>query len=404
MVEQDKLKIVPSVEEPQPTQTSAAQSEADKRDETRDEIEDLIASFTEQDDAWKVSVYRLRGIGRTDSASPRAFLATLPVTEDLLDVLQTMFGEGDYSLEFKQRGKIKKKGTVAIAPLPQVEQTDDADLDDESDESAEVSEHARRLERLEALMLELVEQRREPQPPQVLPVKPDPAAPLRDALAMVREFQVFNAQINPPPAAPVAQADDEEKALLMLLKDSSLRSRVASSLNSLISNEQPEKTMLDSVVSIFQNPAIATRALDVVANIAARVLPSPAQQPPAVAPTMPPTIAASEASDAPEGEPEDAPEDDEPVTSEEMIVKLLGDLVAHAPVNESAEYVREIIRDYPANAGTFAAFMNMPADAVLGMVTQNIEGGAEIVKLPHARKWLEALQSRLKQSHKSVDG
>jgi hypothetical protein len=388
---EDKLKIVPSVEEPQPTQTSAAQSEADKRDETRDEIEDLIASFTEQDDAWKVSVYRLRGIGRTDSASPRAFLATLPVTEDLLDVLQTMFGEGDYSLEFKQRGKIKKKGTVAIAPLPQVE-TDDADREDESDESAEASEHAQRLERLEAMMLELIEQRREPQPPpQALPVQINPATQLRDALAMVKEFQTFNTQLNPP-SPPVAQADDEEKALLMLLKDSSLRSRVASSLSALISNEQPEKTMLDSVLSIFQNPAVANRALEVVGNIAARVLPSPAQQPPAVAPTMPPTIAASEASDEPNGETDDY----EPMTSEEMIVKLIGELVANVPVNESAENVREFIRDYPADAATFAMMINMPAETLLGMVTEKIEGGAEIAKLPHARKWLSGLQKALR--------
>jgi hypothetical protein len=400
---EDKLKIVPSVEEPQPTQTSAAQSEADKRDETRDKIEDLIASFAEQDDDWSVGVYRLLDASRTDSASRRGFLKTLPVTENLLDEIRSRFGAGEYNLQFMWRGKWKTRKTVAIAPLPQVE-TDDADLEDESDEGAEASEQARRIERLEAMMLELLEQRREPQaPPQALPVQINPVTQLRDALAMVKEFQTFNTQLNPP-SPPVAQADDEEKALLMLLKDSSLRSRVASSLNSLISNEQPEKTMLDSVVSIFQNPAIATRALDVVANIAARVLPSPAQQPPAVAPTMPPTIAASEATDAPEEMPEEMPEDDEPITSEEMIVKLLGDLVAHAPVKESAEYVREVIRDYPANAGTFAAFMNMPADAVLGMVTQNIEGGAEIAKLPHARKWLEALQSRLKQSHKSVDG
>ncbi len=385
MIAEDKLKIVPSLDEP--IEPHAVQTVADERDE----IEDLIASFTEADDAWKVTVYRLRGVGRTDSASPRAFLATLPVTEDLLDVLRSMFGEGDYSLEFKQRGKIKRRGTTSIAPLPRNE-PDDEDLADEA-EGAEVNEQAERLDRLETLMLQLVEQRRgEAQQPQAMPVQPNPVAQMRDAFAMMKEFQAFNTQLNPSPvapAAPVAQADDEEKALLMLLKDTALRSRVASSLNSLLSTEQPEKTTLESVLSVFQNPAIANRALDVVGNIVARVLPSPAQPPAVAAPMGSPSTVTSEASDDPE-------EDEEEMTSEQVIVRLLADCVANVPVSESAEFVRECIRDYPGNAATFAAMMNAPTETLLGMVTQNIEGGAEIAKLPHARKWLEGLQKALR--------
>ncbi len=130
--------------------------------------------------------------------------------------------------------------------------------------------------------------------------------------------------------------------------------------------------------------------IDVFGNIAARVLPPPAQPPAVAAPMMPPSTVTSEASDDPEEE------DDEEMTSEQVIVRLLADCVANAPVSESAEFLREVIRDYPANAATFAAMMNTPAETMLHMVTANIEGGAEIANLPHARKWLEGLQKALR--------
>ncbi len=80
-------------------------------DDEPNNIEDLIASFTEPDDGWKVSVYRLAEPGRLDSASRREFCATLPVTEDLLESIRDKFGGGDYSLEFKKRGGSRRRAT-----------------------------------------------------------------------------------------------------------------------------------------------------------------------------------------------------------------------------------------------------------------------------------------------------
>jgi hypothetical protein len=349
-------------------------------------IEDLIAGFTEPNDAWKVSVYRLTEPGRHDSASQRAFLATLPVTEDLLDSIRDKFGGGNYSLEFKQRGRIKKKGNVSIEGLPDSE-------NDEFDEPlyeplapAEPSEQERRLDRIERALEMILEQGQSGVQMQAQVAPLNPLTSLRDAMKLMQEMQRLNVEMTP--ARTLVGDDDEERALVLLLKDENLRSKISTGLMSAIGNGdsvQQEPWFSKVLAAVAQNPVLSARALNLVERLTGTA--SAVDVPVAASPVMPVGTGAAEEAEA----------DDEGNDAVQIINDLIARLATNAPISEGVELVREYVRICPEQATSFGMMMYAPTDQVLGLLVSNVQGGEQIAQLPHARKWVESLQRELRK-------
>jgi hypothetical protein len=367
MTPQEELQGGEDVAVPKP-QTEAAPSPV-VREEPDDAIEDLIASFTEPDDAWRVSVYRLNEPGRTDSASRRSFLATIPVTEDLLEVIRAMFGAGDYSLEFRQKGKVRKKAIQSIAPLRTVEVEDEM-LEDEATESEQVE----RLDRIENMLLALATQTQSNGNGQTAS-QPNSMTSLRDAMKLMREMKSLDDEMKPPGNGNrAAEGDEEDRAWLMLLKDAGLRSRIAGSVTAMLgSGDGAEMSWYDKTLAVFaQQPHLANRAF----NLFERVLPLKKE-----------TANGEQPSDA-----ESVASDEDAADFADILGYVVSELKSNAPVESSADVVLEFVDTNPEHAPIIETLLGQPAPLVLVSLKQSFPAVAPFVDVPHAEAWIDAFK------------
>lgn len=365
-----------------------------------DDIEGLIASFTEPDDAWKVSVYRLDEPGRLDSAARREFCATLPVTEDLQERIRDTWGGGDYSLEFKQKGRIKKKGNVSIADLPDVEDEEDepgymppaAERDDEA---------ARRLDRIEAALEALAARdaaRDTPQPAQS--AQPNPLSALRESMKTLRELQELDADLRPPanqkPSA--SGLSDEERAWVALLKDGELRSQISSSIASVIGSGDAvveEPWYARALLVIAQQPALSSRALGLIEKLlpggaAAAQSAQSSAVPRQTEPTQPARASAArtaEAGNVTRNKQQDVAD---------VIGNIVGDLKSNADVSDSVADCLAMMED-PESGAMLAGLLQQSAADVLQTLKQYFPAIAPMIDVPHAEEWVDELKAEIER-------
>ncbi len=375
MTPQEELQGGEDVAVPKP-QTEAAPSPV-VREEPDDAIEDLIASFTEPDDAWRVSVYRLNEPGRTDSASRRSFLATIPVTEDLLEVIRAMFGAGDYSLEFRQKGKVRKKAIQSIAPLRTVEVEDEA-LEDEATESEQVE----RLDRIENMLLALATQTAQSNGNgQAASAQPNPMVSLREAMKLMREMKSLDDEMKPTGNGSRApQGDDEERAWVMLLKDPTLRTRIAGSLTAMLGSVESgaEMSWYDKTLAVFaQQPHLANRAF----NLFERVLPMKKE-------------ANKEANAEHQGDAESAANDEQGDAPDiaEILGYVISELQSNAAVASSVEVVFEFVETNAEQAPVIETLLGQASPLVIVSLKQSFPAIASYVDVPHAEAWIDAFK------------
>jgi hypothetical protein len=354
---------------PEPRRNEATSSA--KVDEEPDAaVEDLIASFTEPDDAWRVSVYRLNEPGRADSASRRSFLATLPVTEDLLEVIRDMFGAGDYSLEFRQKGKVRKKAIQSIAPLRTVEVEDEA-LEDE----ATGSEQAERLDRIESVLVALATQTAQSNGNgQAASAQPNPMVSLREAMKLMREMKALDDEMKPTNGSRAPQGDDEERAWMMLLKDPTLRTRIAGSLTAMLGSVESgaEVSWYDKTIAVFaQQPHLANRAF----NLFERVLPMKKE-----------AEHQGDAESAANDEQGDAPD------IAEILGYVVSELQSNAAVTSSVEVVFEFVETNAEHAPVIETLLGQASPLVIVSLKQSFPAIASYVDVPHAEAWIDAFK------------
>lgn len=381
--------------------TTVPQSESDGGEP--DDIESLIASFTEPDDAWKVSIYRFAEKGRLDSAAKREFLETLPVTDDLQEIIRDSFGGGSYSLEFKQKGRIKKKGVLSIADLPE----DADDLDEPEYEPPAIQrdeETERRLDRMEGLVATVARSlealvAREATPP-VQPVQVNPMSMLKESMRTLRELQELDSDLRPPSNQPPASPySDEDRALMSLLKDSELRNRIAGSIATLMGNgdaPEPEPWYARAVVEIAKQPALTNRAL----GLLERVLPGRAAA----------TAQAAQASVAPSAMEPTQPiaqtrtAEVENVTNNKLnLADVLGSVVAdlknNVDVGNAADECVALIEADAETAATLNQLLQQTPADVLAALRLYFPPVAPMIDVPHAEEWVADLQSEIQRRH-----
>jgi hypothetical protein len=365
---------------------SSAVEESQFEGEPDDAIEELIESLSESDDAWKVEIYLPNEQGRFDpKAVGRKFVGSLPVTEDLQERILLMFGGGEYGLLFKQKGKVKKQGRVAIADLRRTPDGHSNTFEDEDEDMPDVpSEAEHRLERLENLFASLLE--REATKPQPAPL-PQPAPPktLIEQLQELQQAQQLLASLQPPASPRTVAKDDEESAMTLMLRNKELRSAVMSQLTDVLHKPDGETHWTSKIIgALAANPPLVNRLLSTVERFAPKGNGNGAATP----------SAASDAADGDEGETDetDGEGNDEIV----MLQKLAANMTVNAPVSESVALVHEYVRTNPQQAATMGAMMYAPVEQLELVIIASNEGGAELVALPHARAWLVGLQTALK--------
>ncbi len=385
-----KLNLVgiEDADEPKTTATSAA-VEQSHFDEEQDAIAELIESLSESDDAWKVEIYLPDEQGRFDpKATQRKFVGSLPVTEDLQDKILAVFGGGEYGLLFKQNGRVKKRGRIAIADLRRTPESHSVNTFEDEDEDMPEdvpSEAERRLERLENLFASLLE--REATKPQSVPL-PQPAPPksLIEQLQELRQAQELLAGLQPPASPRTVAKDDEESAMTLMLRNKELRSAVMSQLTDVLHKPdgEPEHWASKIMGALAANPSLMNRLISTVERFAPKGNGNGAAT----------SSAASLAADSDEGETDET--DGEGNDETEMLQTLAASMTVNAPVSESVVLVHEYVRNNPQQAAAMGAMMYAPVEQLEAVIVASNERGAELIALPHARAWLAALQTALK--------
>lgn len=383
-----KLNLVgiEDADEPKTTATAAA-VEQSQFDDEQDAIAELIESLSESDDAWKVEIYLPDEQGRFDpKATHRKFVGSLPVTEDLQDKILAVFGGGEYGLLFKQNGRVKKRGRLAIADLRRTPDSHSVNtFEDEDEDMPDVpSEAERRLERLEKLFAALLE--REATKPQPAPL-PQPAPPksLVEQLQELQQTQQFLAALQPPASPRTVAKDDEESAMTLLLRNKDLRNAVMGQLTDVLHRDgEPEHWASKVMGALAANPPLVNRLMSTVERFAPKGDGNGAAT----------SSAASDAADGDESETDEA--DGEGDDGTQILPSLVAEMVVNAPVSESVSLVRAYSRTNPEQAQLLGAMMYLPIEQLEAVLINSVEGGAELVALPHARAWLAALQTALK--------
>jgi hypothetical protein len=385
-----KLNLVgiEDADEPKTTATAAA-VEQSQFDDEQAAIAELIESLSESDDAWKVEIYLPDEQGRFDpKATHRKFVGSLPVTEDLQDKILAVFGGGEYGLLFKQNGRVKKRGRIAIADLrrtPDGHSNTFEDEDEDEDMPDVPSEAERRLERLENLFASLLE--REATKPQPAPL-PQPAPPksLIEQLQELQQAQQLLASLQPPASPRTVAKDDEESAMTLMLRNKELRSAVMSQLTDVLHKPdgEPEHWASKIMGALAANPSLMNRLISTVERFAPKGNGNGAATP----------SAASDAADSDESETDEV--DGEGDGEMVMLQTLAANMSVNAPIPESVALVHEYARTNPQYAATMGAMMYAQVEQLEAVIVASIEGGAELIALPHARQWLAALQTALK--------
>jgi hypothetical protein len=361
-----------------------------------DENEDKRLSYVKQ----CVNVYALpdyyantAAARRSDIRVSRIKLGSLENTDDLQGAVRKLaVEEGAYLAELRIEGRVAKTKVILINPLPENLHLEATPQPTPQPPTINPPSHVEdRLSRLET-MLETVIVKMTTQPAQPPPSPPTPPRKLvdelRDAKELITELQGLNgnAGVREPQASTTSNPQSsEDQAWMMLLKDETLRSKIASSLTSVLGNAPEESDM--SWPEMFrriavQQPLVANRALSLVERLLGKKIDL-------------------DESDSTDDDEEESDEVDDFVRETggdgmKIVAQLVADMGTNAPVDRAVQLVRVFTRIYPDSAATLGEALYMPVDALMELLPVQMADGARLVKLPHARSWLLSLQQALK--------
>jgi hypothetical protein len=323
------------------------------------------------------NVYRLPS-DDDDADAEKEFLLTLPVDVDVERRIKREYGAGSYRVERRRGGRFVSVTEMHFDEPPpsreDVKEREDSAPEDLEERLApviaQVVEHileTRRIERERSKAL-----RPNPSPRAIMQTTEQaqaPADPVGDALRLLREFKKLEQETSPPAQTKTEPAiSDEDRALMMLLKDGDMRARITSSLFSVVGNSDGEvrqPTFFQQVLGAFeQRPKLAARILD-------RVMPE-TKEPPA-----------------------DADDDDaEEVSIEDSCISYL---IEKCAANESVTLedapVRALAMANPAGFKEFLGLLNLASvEQIVEHLSAEFDLARVVLRAPHVHAWFVRLK------------
>jgi hypothetical protein len=336
---------------------------------------------------------------RSDPRVPREKIGSLSNTDDMAGAVRKLAtSPGAYLAELRFDGRVMESKVIELKPRSEVVQSDfgsnghHREPPTQQGQAGLPSEVEARLSRIENALLAMAEKGngvRATEPPR------KPVDELRDSLELVREFQNSVAEtvrevVRQNPATPAVRndreaVDDEERTLMLLLKDRALRERALAGLSEILTGTPPEssKGWVDVIGDILQSqPVIINRTLNIADRIVSRFLPE-------------------QADSEDEGEETGEEQLDAFIASTDgdavkIVNELIPDLVLNAPLNRALILIHAFVRRFPGQgAAMFGMMRTMKPDDLLNMLASYVEKGDELKQLAHAKEWLAALQRAL---------
>ncbi len=337
---------------------------------------------------------------RSDPGVPREKIGSLSNTDDMAGTVRKLAtSNGAYLAELRFDGRVMSSKVIELTPHSEVIQSDyrnghHREPPAQQDRAGLSSEVESRLSRIENALLMIAENSngtRAGDPPR------KPVDELRDSLELVREFQNSVAEtvrevVRQNPAAPAARndreaVDDEERTLMLLLKDRALRERALAGLSEILTGTPPEssKGWADVIGDVLQSqPVIINRTFSIADRIVSRFLPMQA-----------------DSEDEDDGEETGEAQLDAFIASTDgdavkIVNELIPDLVLNAPLNRALILIHAFVRRFPGQgAAMFGMMRTMKPDDLLNMLASYVEKGDELKQLAHAKEWLAGLQRSL---------
>ncbi len=315
------------------------------------------------------AVYRLPDED-DDASAEREFLLTLPVDQDVERRIKKDYGAGSYRVERRRGGRYVSVVEMHFDELPQREEASATessvpeDFDERLAQAVEEVLEARRIERQRARAVKSNPAPSVP-PQQPAAVAPDPLDELVRTVTVLKQLGV---PIGEAPRARTTEAkkDEDDRVMLSLLKDSSLRRRVASSITSLIGDsDTTDRHWLEVAADALErHPKLVTR----IADISARFLPK-------------------------KEEPDDG-DDDAAVSVEDRCADyLLEKCAANEPVTLQDEPLRALAVSSPSEYQELVLGLQAGSvDQIIAHLSEQFEGARFVLRTPHARGWIERLK------------
>ncbi len=307
------------------------------------------------------AVYRLPD--EDDVNTEREFLLTLPIDQDVERRIKKDYGAGSYRVEHRRGGRfvsvtemhfdepLRHEASATESAVPE-------DLELRIAQAVADVLEARRVERVRAKAL-----RSNPTAPQTTAQATEQAPdPVGDALRLLREFKQVERETSPPaPTKGEPAISDDDRALMLILKDSGMRERITASLFSAVSSNDgaPPPWYAHVYKEFSQRPAFAERILD-------RIFPKK----------------------------EKVSDDDEPEVTESDGDKCFNYLMGKCAANELVTLNDEPLRAWAASSPDeykqFVEGINFASvDQIIAYLNDNYDVAHVVLRVPHARVWVE---------------
>jgi hypothetical protein len=314
-------------------------------------------------------VYRLPDEG--DADAEKEFLLTLPIDQDVERRIKREYGAGSYRVERRRGGRYVSVTEMHFDELPQREP------DPEEVETSLPDDFEERVARtvIEVLDARRIQRGREkalrpnPSPQRAVGTATEAPDPVGDALRLLREFKALERETAPPAQTKSEPTiNDEDRALMLLLKDRDMRSRITSSLFSVVGNGDGEASAPwygQLLNELTQRPALAERLLD-------RIFPNKKK-------------ASAESGD-------DEPE--EPQSAEDVCADyLMEKCAANEPVTLNDEPLRALAVSSPSEYQELVLGLQAGSvDQIIAHLSNQFETARIVLRAPHARSWIEQLK------------
>jgi hypothetical protein len=320
------------------------------------------------------NVYRLPS-DDDDADAEKEFLLTLPVDVDVERRIKREYGAGSYRVERRRAGRFVSVTEMHFDEPPQ--QREDAG-ERESGVPEDLEERlapiiaqavddvleARRIERERTKAL-----RSNPSSQATTQATGQAPDPVGDALRLLHGFKQLERETSPPaPTKSEPTISDEDRALMMLLKDRDMRSRITSSLFAVVGNgdgdgETNSSWVTQAIRALEQRPELTMRILD-------RLMPAPKEPPP------------------------DADDEDGEIDLEESCVTyLLEKCAANESVTLNDEPVRALAVANPQGYKDFIGLIQLASvEQIVEHLSKEFDLARIVLRAPHAHAWFVRLK------------
>ncbi len=322
----------------------------------------------------KYEVYRLAD--DDDLAGETEYLFSLPLGSDVEQRIRRECGAGSYRIEHRRGGRYVSVREFHLDDAPSRRIPSDDAGDDElltQEQMRELIEEASERAAARALESERVQRvARRRLREQGARASAQASDPVEDAMRLLARMRELNNQLNPTPETPAKTAtepklSDEDRALIMLIKDRDMRSRITSNLFAATEQRGGDKSSESWLRILFQELAERPKLSERILN---RLLPEPKAR-----------------DDEGEGEGED--EDLE----ESCVTYLLEKCAADEVITLNDEPVRALAVANPQAFKDFLSLINLASvEQVIEHLSEEFDLARVVLRAPHARAWLAQLK------------